>query len=89
MKQLFILNLISLFLLTSCSSLTKQQLDQRKTGIIDACYTVLEYNSQNKEQKIQKYLNQKIEQDLINKEQKIIIKKCLYRTQNSERWNKK
>lgn len=87
MKEIiFILSYISMILFCGCSSLNDQQLDTRKTGIVDACYTVIQYNPTDKKQRVQTYLNKKVQEKLIIQEQKIIIIKCLNRTQNSSCW---
>lgn len=86
-KLFFIAGII--VMLSGCSStFNKQTLQVRHKGIIDACYTVLEYNPTDKEERINNYLEQKKQMKQITESQKIIIKECLNRTEISKKWSK-
>lgn len=75
-----------LIMFTGCNNLSKKELQLRHTGIIDACYSVIEFNSNNKYQKIKSYIEFNIEKKHLTKEQGMILIKCLKRTENSIRW---
>lgn len=74
--------------ISGCNSLNKQELQLRHEGIIDACYTVLEYNPEDKESRINTYLEQKEKAKQITASEKQIIKACLKRTESSKKWLK-
>lgn len=80
--------LTGMILFTGCATFTDKQLSKRHEGIVDACYTVIEYAPQDKDARIQKYLDSKQEQGHITTNEKAIIIKCLIRTEKSERWSK-
>ncbi|MBR4315571.1 MAG: hypothetical protein IKP65_01175 [Alphaproteobacteria bacterium] len=67
--------------------MNKQELQLRHEGIIDACYTVLEYNPEDKESRINTYLEQKEKAKQITTSEKQIIKACLKRTESSKKWS--
>ena len=74
--------------LTGCSTFTDEQLSTRHDGIIDACYTVMEYAPADKDTRILEYLQAKQDKGHITINEKKIIIKCLIRTQKSNRWTK-
>ena len=83
--RLIILSIFITIICVGCNQLNDSQLQLRHKGIIDACYTSLEYNQQ---QKIKPYLESKVINNQITNEQKQIIEKCIERTINSKRWSK-
>lgn len=85
MKYLFLLSL--LILLSGCG-LNHQELQLRQQGIVNACYTVIEHNPQDKTKRIETYLDFNVKQKHITNAEKNIIKKCLERTETSVRWSK-
>ena len=57
-KKLILLGL--LIMLTGCNS-TNEIVDKEiKKGIVDACYTVLEHNPKDKNERINNYLDKKV-----------------------------
>lgn len=85
MNKIFVLFFCIVFL-TGCSSLTKEQLKERHCGIIDACYTVMEYQPQDEEERINTYLQKKVDSGQLTLQEKQIIIKCINRTKSSKRW---
>lgn len=83
--RLIIFSIFITITCVGCNQLTDSQLQLRHQGIIDACYTSLEYNQQ---QKIKTYLESKVINNQITNEQKQIIEKCIKRTVDSKRWSK-
>lgn len=77
-----------LIMITGCNNLSQKELQLRHTGIIDACYNVMEFNSNDKDQKIKSYIEFNIEKNHLTREQGMILIKCLKRTENSNRWMK-
>lgn len=76
------------FFLTGCSSpIAPAILEQRQTNVVDSCYTVLEYNSNDKFTRIDNYLSKKIEEGILTKQSASILRKCLLRTTASEHWS--
>ena len=61
--------------------------EEIKIGIVDSCYTVLEYEPGNRE-KIGRYLDSKVEKKDITLSERIMIDRCIDRTINSKRWAK-
>lgn len=89
MKKIYLLLSFSL-LLCGCSStkFNEKELSLRHQGIIDACYTVLEYNPADKTERIILYLQKKQKANQITKSEKELIIKCINRTEKSKRWSK-
>lgn len=87
MKKVSVLLLLVL-LLSGCSSLDEKVVTQKKIGIVDACYTVLEYNPCDKEERINHYLQCKQKEEVIDEGQVFVLKECLKRTENSRKWSK-
>lgn len=85
-----LIGLIGISILTGCSTtnFNAKELQERHKGIIDACYTVMEYAPNDKDNRIQNYLNVNEKNGHITSSEKQIIIKCLMRTEKSERWSK-
>jgi len=77
----YITGLIILLMLTGCNAIDENRID----GIINACYTVIEQNPEDKIKRIEKYLDFNVNEKQITEEQSKIIKKCLRRLTNVER----
>jgi hypothetical protein len=89
MKKTVLLLGMVLILCTGCSSkFNDKELSLRHDGIVDACYTVLEYNPQDKTERIATYLEQKEKAGQLTIREKELIKKCINRTEKSTRWSK-
>jgi hypothetical protein len=90
MKKMILLSGMILLLCVGCSSskFNDKELALRHDGIVDACYTVLEYNPQDKTERIIIYLEQKERAGQITIREKELIIKCINRTENSTRWSK-
>ena len=56
-------------------------------GIVDACYTTLEYAPQDKT-RIEQYLAKQQQQKLLTTRESNLIKFCLKRTGESPKWGK-
>lgn len=80
---------LTVLFVTGCNSSNKEIISMKRyDGIIDACYTVLQYNPSDKDERINRYLQNKQKDGQINQKEKVIIQKCLQRTQSSKRWSK-
>lgn len=77
-----------LIILTGCSNVNPIQNESKKEGVVDACYTVMEYNPTDKKERIQKYLESKVKSNDISKEEKEMLERCLERTEKSNNWVK-
>lgn len=84
----FLIAFLSIILFTGCATFTDEELSTRHDGIIDACYTVMEYAPQDKDARILEYLDNKQNKGHITRNEKLIIIKCLIRTEKSNRWSK-
>lgn len=71
-----------------CESVDKDAKEKLKDGVVDACYTTLEYGSSSYEERINKYLEARLSSKTISKEEKAMIERCLERTKKSSRWGK-
>ena len=80
--------LISAFFLSCCLSGCSpvDYKEEIKIGIVDACYTTLEYNPEDASNRINNYLNSKeLSGDITAKERRI-IDICIERTKISTKW---
>lgn len=75
-----------LVLLAGCSSLSEQALEARKVGIVDACYTTLEYSPADSKERISTYLSK--QGAYITKQESKLILMCIERTERSSKWGK-
>ena len=76
--------LFCVVLLTGCASNLTVEEQHKRAHIVDACYTVLETSPEDKQDRINAYLeSHKQEGNLSNKEV-FIIKECLKRTEESD-----
>lgn len=83
----YLCSITCLFFLAGCSqSLNPTLLEKRQTGVVDSCYTVLEYNSDDKFTKIDSYLSKKVEEGILTNQSATILRKCLDRTISSKCW---
>ena len=87
---LFILMIVVLLVfmvccLSGCSAIAYNE--EVKVGIVDSCYTVLEYEYGDRE-KIRKYLDVKVEKKDITLSERLMIDRCIERTINSKRWTR-
>lgn len=89
MKKVLFCCLLICFISTGCTNMSEDIKKQRTKGIIDCCYTVTEHNPKDKETRIDSYLYKKIDQGVINNNEKFIIEQCLKRTENSTCWKAK
>lgn len=71
-----------------CNNLDDKTLQKRKQGIVQSCYVVLQNKPKDKQQRINTYLEKKLQQGHITLEQKEMLLKCLKRTENSKNWSK-
>lgn len=95
----YLLAVIGSMLVSGCSFIEstvtekaaeKEKLSQAvKVGIIDACYTVLEYSPADKNDRIQKYLETKQAKGDLTKNEKFVLESCIKRTEQSKNWGKK
>lgn len=89
MKKYILIALMILMTITGCAKYSEGELNLFHEGIIDACYTVIEYDKKDdRYNRIEVYLDKKIEEGEITKSESMIIKKCISRTQKSGRWSK-
>jgi hypothetical protein len=72
--------------MTGCSTFTDQELSLRRKGVVDACYTLLEYNPKDKDMRIDTYLQKKTEEGILDKGSKEILENCIKRTESSKNW---
>lgn len=77
---------ILLVLLAGCSSLSDRALQDRRSGIIDACYTTLEYSPADSKERINVYLSK--QGAYITEQESKLILMCIERTERSKRWGK-
>lgn len=87
MKNILIILVIAMFF-TGCTTFTEKEQESLKEGIVDACYTVTEYNPEDKTIRIDNYLLSKIEDEIITDKEAEMIKRCLRRTEQSKKWDK-
>ena len=77
---------ILLVLLSGCSSLSDRALQDRRAGIVDACYTTLEYSPADSKERINVYLSK--QGAYITKQESKLILMCIERTEKSSKWKK-
>ena len=85
MYRTFVLSIL-LVLLVGCTSLSDRALQDRKAGIVDACYTVLEYSPADGKERINTYLSK--QGAYITLQESKIILMCIERTERSSKWGK-
>ena len=78
--------LLCVVLLTGCTSNFTVEEQHKRTHIIDACYTVLETNPQDKDDKISAYLDSHKKDGDLSAKEAFIIQGCLKRTEESKKW---
>jgi len=76
-----------LVLLAGCSSFSEKELSARHAGIVDACYTTIEYAPQDKV-RIEQYLVKQQQNKVLTVRESNLIKLCLKRTEGSPKWEK-
>lgn len=87
MRGLIIVGILQICL-AGCCTFTEQEIEMRHKGIVDACYTVLEHAPEDKDTRINEYLEKQKEKKVLTAREKVLIKDCLDRTERSPRWQK-
>ena len=87
MRGLLIVGILQLCL-AGCCTFTEQEIEMRHKGIVDACYTVLEHAPEDKDARIDDYLEKQEKNKVLTKREKALVKDCLDRTERSPKWQK-
>lgn len=69
------------------SGLTKDQ-QLVRTHVVDACYTLFEETAENRDDRVNNYLELHRQGDVLSEGEVFIIKACIKRTEESRKWKK-
>ena len=76
------------FVAAGCTSgLTREQ-QLIRTHVVDACYTLLEEVSENRDARMNNYLETYKNGGLMSEEEVYTLKECIKRTEGSSKWRK-
>ena len=89
---LFLLTALTLLISTVCGCASNvsntPEMEALKEGIVDACYTKLEYSQESPDERIKTYLDNRVRDREITTEEKRMIERCVKRTVLSKKWRK-